>query len=358
MKITFLSFYSGHLQRGAENFVHELASHLGTSHEVTLIQSGPNNRGGTRYKVKTIPFEINWQEKDQRMYAARRFFVDYWSRKVAKFTWQALKIISPSDIVIPVDSGWESFLVRLWAYKNNSKMVITGHSGMGWDDRVNLLCRPDTFVTLSNFQLAWANKNGFGVPVVKIPNGIDLETFSPKIKPAKLNLPKPVIICVAALEENKRIDLLIKAVAKLKEGSLLLLGDGPDKKKLLSLGDNLLPGRLKQLKVSYEKIPSYYRAADVFTLPTVPREPFGLVYLEAMACGIPVVAPSDPIRREIVGEGGLLVDLENPVLYAEALDAAIKKSWNGSPRSQAQKYSWDRVVKEYEALFYSLAPGK
>nr|AIA89301.1 Glycos_transf_1 [uncultured Nostoc sp.] len=65
--------------------------------------------------------------------------------------------------------------------------------------------------------------------------------------------------------------------------------------------------------------------ADVFALPSL-GEPFGIVYVEAMAAGLPVVAPDDNIRREIIGEAGILCNCKIAKEFANALDRAMNKS--------------------------------
>jgi glycosyltransferase involved in cell wall biosynthesis len=207
---------------------------------------------------------------------------------------------------------------------------------------------------LTAFQKQWAERNGLGVRTVQIPNGVDLEKFGRKVKPAKVALPRPVILCVAALEAGKRIDLTIRAVAGLKKGSLLVAGDGADKEKLLALGEKMLPGRFRILQAPHERTPAYYAAADLFTMVPVPCEAFGIVYLEAMAAGLPVVAPDDPIRREIVGRGGLYVNPESTEEYSRALDEALRVRWGDVPRRQAEKFSWDKIAVNYERLFRAL----
>ncbi len=353
MNIIFVSFYSGHVDRGAEVVVSELAQRLGKKHAITVIQSGPRRKTNTNYETIILPFAIDLSKKDQRMHLKKRFFLDKWSILIGKFTYMVLPKLSHADVVVPVDGGWEALLIRLWAWKNYSKVVITGHSGPKWDDRINLLVHPDAFVALTNFQSSWARKNGLGTKVVKIPNGVDLASFSPKGKPTSVNLPRPVIIAVGALEKTKRLDLVIKALAKVKKGSLLILGDGPEKETLSKLAQKLIPERFKIEKVPHDQIPRFYRSADLFTLPAAPWEPFGLVYLEAMATNLPIVAPLDPVRKEIIGDGGLLTDVQDPSAYAATIEKALKRNWGNHPRRQAEKFSWDKVAGQYDRLFRS-----
>lgn len=335
--------------------MHELAKRLGERHDVTLIQSDLAVGKGVPYKTKVVPFTIDWTVRDQRVSVKRRLFIDYWSRLIGRFAYKAVPGLDRSDIVVPVDGNWESILTRLWAWLVGAKVVITGHSGKGWDDRINLLTRPDRFVALSHHQAKWAGRNGFGVKVVVIPNGVDLEKFSSRIEGRSIKLPRPVVLCVGGTEPNKRLDLVIKAVSRMRKGSLLIIGDGVSRQEVVGLGERLLPGRFMHLSmVSRGEMPSFYAAADVFTLPTVPWEPFGLVYLEAMASGLPVVAPDDPIRREIVGGAGLFVDPKDTEAYAETIERALVTKWGNKPREQASKFSWDKVAEQYEQLFYSL----
>jgi len=140
---------------------------------------------------------------------------------------------------------------------------------------------------------------------------------------------------------NKQIDLTIQAAAKLNRASLLILGDGPLKKDLLTLGERLLgKERFLLIRAEREKIAGYYRAADIFTLVSKSGEAFGNVYLEAMACNLPVVATDDATRHEIVGQAGLFVNPNNIPDYAKALGYALEIKFNSKPREQAEKFSW------------------
>lgn len=358
MKITFLSFYSGHNQRGAEVVISELAERLSRDNQVQVFQSGKQTPQHSKVKRYVIPSTSDFGPRRSNLSLSRRLFLNHESRLISKFAQKVFSQIGPTDIIVPIDGGWEAFLTRLWAWKTYSKVVITGHSGKGWDDRINLLTHPDAFVALTESQKIWATKNGFGTRIVKIPNGVDTVAFNPSVRPALINLPHPVILCVGALEKNKRPDLVIQAVSRLKRGSLLLVGDGEDKSDIVALGRKLLGSRFSQIVTDHHEIPRYYTAADLFTLPTVPWEPFGLVFLEAMACGRPVVAPGDEIRREIIGNAGIFVDPKDTTAYADALNKALTTSWGTKPRKQAEKFSWETVSAKYEDLFRSLVGNR
>jgi glycosyltransferase involved in cell wall biosynthesis len=101
-------------------------------------------------------------------------------------------------------------------------------------------------------------------------------------------------------------------------------------------------------------MPQVYRCADVFTLVSKTTESFGNVFVEAMASGLPVIATNDPIRKEIVGDAGVLIDPTNTDEYVKALETALKTNWSDKPRIQAEKFSWDEIAKKYEELFKNI----
>jgi glycosyltransferase involved in cell wall biosynthesis len=80
------------------------------------------------------------------------------------------------------------------------------------------------------------------------------------------------------------------------------------------------------------------------------REAFGIVYLEALASNLAVVAPNDLARQEIVGQAGILIDPDNISQYANALAKALSRKWNNIPRTQAEKFSWQIVGDKYLKL--------
>ncbi len=350
MKIAFLSFYSGVVYRGVETFVHELSNGLvQLGHDVTVYQIGgvlPN----AKYKTISIDTRVDWNKKGSYIP-----FVNYYCLRIKKFTHKVLKVIDKdTDIIFPTNGQWQSVLCSLWAKWNKKKIVIAGQSGPGLDDRINILTFPDRFVGLTEFQKKWAEKTNSFVKSVKIPNGASLKNFETKGESLQLKLKRPVILCVSALVDWKRLDLIIKAVSKIKEGTLVLVGKGDQENKLQKLGDKFLSNRFKILSFEHKDMPKVYKSADLFTFPTVPWESFGIVLVEAMACGLPVVATDDPIRREIVGDAGLFVDPTDTSAYMKAIEIALNTNWGEKPRKQAEKFDWDKIAKQYEELFNSL----
>lgn len=336
MKIAFINIYQGAVERGAETFVSEVSGHLSKRCEVTVLGFAvkPQQRWPIIWRAYMDPFGIQ----------------TFW------YTLKLLpKIIKEKyDVVVPVNGGWQPALVRLVTWVYGGKMVISGQSGIGWDDRNNLWCFPNCFVALSKHAQIWAKKANPLVRVETIPNGVDVDRFALEKKRVDFGLERPIILCVAALVGSKRLDLVVRAIGKLKKGSLLLVGKGEEEEELKNLGKKLLGKRFKVTSFSHKDMPKVYKSADLFTFPTNPNESFGIVMVEAMASGLPIVANDDPIRREIVGDAGVFVDPNDTVKYSQSLRDALKKRWGETPLKQSRKFDWDKIAGQYEKLFIDL----
>jgi len=306
-KIAFLNIYQGKVNRGAETYVSELSRRLSKEYEVDIIS------------------DVNY-----------------------------LKLLTTRyDVIIPTNGRLQALITRLITWAKGEKMIVSGQSGIGADDKWNLLCMPDIFIGISEYAAKWAKKFNPLVRVAYIPNGVDLDKFNQKTKSIKIDLPHPVVLSVGALESGKRLDLLIKAVSKTK-ASLLLVGKGKLESEFLKMGDELLPGRFKIMSFTHEDMPGVYGGCNLFSYPTVAWESFGIVMAEAMASNIPVVATDDPIRRGIVGDAGLFVDPSDTDKYAQTLEKALSMKWGNKPRIQAEKFSWDDIARQYCKLIDSI----
>lgn len=316
MKIAFLNRHQNKVERGAETFVRELSSRLSNKHQVDVL-SGSD------------------ADSLQKVLAGKY------------------------DIVIPINGRLQSLKISLARLVSRYKLLITGHSGIGRDDIWNIaVVRPDIFVALTDYMAEWAKKWAWGSKIVKIPNGIDLDRFSPAGEKIELDLPKPIILSVGALVWYKYHDRVIKAVSEIKEGSVLIVGEGPLKSNIEQLGKKLLGNRFKICRFNYKDMPKVYRSCDLFSLPSWDREAFGIVYLEAMASGLGVVAPDDQSRREIVGDAGILTDVNNQTEYTKTINSALNIDWSKKARDQAEKFSWDKIAEAYEVLMLSMVKPK
>lgn len=175
------------------------------------------------------------------------------------------------------------------------------------------------------------------------------------------------ILFLSRLHPKKGVDLLIEAVARIKQGipAVQLLLAGPGDAAYVDYLRRLVRGRKADESVEFlgmvqgDVKTSLYQAADVFVLPTR-QENFGLVLVEAMACGAPVITTrGTDIWREVERGGGRIVELS----VAAIADELVKASKNEDLRAAGARgrefvYDWldtDRVSAAYEAMYIEAA---
>ncbi len=202
-----------------------------------------------------------------------------------------------------------------------------------------------------------------------IPNGVDVHHYQPdgplrtEFKDDRLN-----IFFVGRLEERKGVGDLIRACALVKKDfpgfRLIIAGPGIRLRYYYQMlakslvGDNVVFTDY----VPFNELPKYYRTADIFCAPATGGESFGIVLIEAMASGTPVVATSIPGYASVLTDGqeGLLARPENPRSLADALlrllndrQARLKMAQNGL--ATAEQYSWENVSRRVLEYYLSLS---
>ncbi|MGD9891738.1 MAG: glycosyltransferase family 4 protein [Dehalococcoidia bacterium] len=201
-----------------------------------------------------------------------------------------------------------------------------------------------------------------------IPNGVDVERFAtPVPRPATpVGEQQPYILFVGRLEERKGLPTLIEAFALLKRNHptlrLVVVGDGGRRAgyeqwvKDHGLGDVHFAGR-----ASASDLAGYYQHAAVYCAPNTGNESFGIVLLEAMAAGCPVVATDIEGFASVItdGDDGLLVPPRNPGAMADALarvldDPVVAQRLITNGRRCVVQYDWpavtERVLTYYRCL--------
>lgn len=357
IKIAFMIPGLGRIKRGSEVFPTVLAEKLSSEFDVTIFALQKNHSlaktswaidRNNAFLKKIFELFLPFNK------LINRYFY-YWPTEVECLTFSLSllpKLLKDKyDVIFPV-SIWGVMMARLIRALKGTKIIYLNHGGA---ENFILKQRPDIFVPWTPDLLDWARKNHLKVKSVLMPIGIDFSRFSSQITPVKLALEKPIILCVAALTPYKRIHLTIQAVAKLEKGSLLLLGEGELKQELEKLGKKLLgPKRFLLTAVPFDRMPSFYAAADVFTLASTTEEANAAACLEAMACNLPIVTINDERRRLLIGQGGILCDVEDIDLYARTLALALKRNFGDLPKNQARKNELGEVTKQYSSLIKSL----
>jgi len=364
MKIALLHYYSGLASRGTETFVHELANTLAKENQVVVFQAGTPLKNA-HYQVSKISLFTSRETSSvlPETHILKRLFLDSVKFKQLLFTLQCLPglLRFKPNVIYPTDSGWQALICSILARLIGAKLVISGHSGPGWDDRWNLLVKPQLFVAFTQHQLQWAKKATIWQQrFCVVSSGVDLTRFKDAGKKMKLGLEKPIILMVAASTPAKRVEQGIKAIASLKVGSLLLLGTGPLDERVNKLGYRLLgEKRFFHTLADQTRISDYYRAADAFALCSDSSEAFGTAYLEALATGLPIVATDDESRRQILGDAGVyLKNVDDEVEYAKAITQVLKSKspLREKALARAKKFSWDKIGTSYQREFKKLFP--
>lgn len=351
MKILVLNINQDTVLRGAEIFWENLKKQLEKRGvEVKIISK---SKSVVQNKSQNLLFKI-----------LRRFYLDFYSISVLFFTLKNIVRIKKEkpDIVIPTNGGWQTVVVRLIQQTgliDKGKIVIIGHAGIGHDEEFNLRFHgADLFIALTKEQEMWAENVNFNIKVQYIPNGVDTVMFTPEGERYDYKLEKPIFLTVASLEKYKNIEKTIEAVSSLGKGSLVILRSGEEDNNVKTLCDEKLKGKYFLSKINHRDLPKYYRGANVFTLVSGRQEAFGLVYLEALACGLPVVATNDAKRQKIIGDAGIFVDPNNLEEYKSALMKAVIVNWGEKPACQAEKFSWEKTGKQYFSVFTNLSNKK
>jgi len=194
---------------------------------------------------------------------------------------------------------------------------------------------------------------------VCIPNGFDKKKFYPLNKEVcrdKLNLPKnkKIIFSLSNLIERKgykySIESISRVIKKKKDILYLIGGSGPLKDKLQKqiVDSNLQDGVRLVGSIPDDKLNLWMNACDLFVLPSL-SESFGIVQIEALACGKPVVATKNGGSEEIITskDYGLLCEPANPEDLAEKILIGLDKKWDKNKiLNYSTKFMWSKITKE------------
>jgi len=206
--------------------------------------------------------------------------------------------------------------------------------------------------------------------IVVVPELIDLQAWSAVAAARGLPAEPPAILSVAHMYPRKNLGLLLRACACLRRTGVpfqaWLVGDGPCRREWERLRDRLeLRSAVHFLgTVPRRELEARYRQAALFCLPSR-QEGFGIVFLEAMACGIPVVAARAAAVPETVAEGevGLLVHPDDPDELAEALAALLRdrgrrRAMGAAGQARVEQYGADRVAHRFVTEVESALSGR
>jgi phosphatidylinositol alpha-1,6-mannosyltransferase len=219
-------------------------------------------------------------------------------------------------------------------------------------------------------------------PVEPLPAGVAADVYHPAVDGGPVRGrhglgTAPVCVCVSRLVPRKGQDRLVQAwprvVARVPEARLLVVGGGPDERRLRRLAAASPAADRIHLtgEVAWEELPAHYAAGDVFAMPCRTRwlgldlEALGVVFLEAAAAGLPVVAGRSGGAPETVVEDvtGTVVDGRRPGPVGRAVadllaDPRRARAMGAAGRRRVEaEFAWDAVVARLEKLLAEAAAG-
>jgi phosphatidylinositol alpha-mannosyltransferase len=196
-----------------------------------------------------------------------------------------------------------------------------------------------------------------------VPNGIDVNRFAkPAARPQDMPPDRPNVLYVGRLEPRKGVEYLVHAMAAVQRAGsrarLVVVGDGPDREDLEASARRTGVSATFVGRVSDDALPGYYRAADIVCAPALGDESFGLVLLEAMAAGRPIVATRIAGYAELLEGRGLarLVDAGDAAALAREISSLLDNPDEASAlaaraAARAREYDWGAIANRLDEIY-------
>ncbi len=372
MKIALVSPYDYPYPGGVtEHIVHLESQFTSRGHHVSILApSSTKERDATPENVYKIGSVVSVPANGSM---ARISLSLRLSGKVKRIleeqSFDVVHLHEPLAPALPLTVLWHSQAVNIGTFHRYGGTDLMYYYGRPilrrWFNRL------DGRIAVSEPARRFVSRN-FKAKYIIIPNGIDIGAYGSHLKPfPEFTDDKLNILFVGRLEKRKGYSYLLRAFLRAKEQfpNIRLIAVGPfnDSAKLRfemfakshSLFDTHLVGF-----VSKEDLARYYRTCDIFCAPSTGGESFGIILLEAMASGKPIVASDIDGYRQVIehGKEGLLVPPKDDKALAEALltllkDAQMRKRMGATGLATVQQYSWDsiatRILDYYRAVLHA-----
>jgi glycosyltransferase involved in cell wall biosynthesis len=237
----------------------------------------------------------------------------------------------------------------------------------------NLTRRMDRLIAVSDVSRELFEPH-FPGPWQVIPNGIDADLFRPLRAGERRPDGPPRILYVGRLEPRNALDVLLEALVLLRRGGhdviVQAVGDGPMRERFEAMARDLgVADRVEWLGPRLGDRPRLYREATVFACPCLIAS-FGVVLLEALASGTPIVATDNIGFRQVIRDGmpASFVPPREPAALAEGITALLddpdrRREWGERGRRLAEeRYAWPNVAaaveRVYEEVLHQNGPGR
>lgn len=262
---------------------------------------------------------------------------------------------------------------------SNAPVIATFHA---WSDRrlaytatravlKPVLHRLDAMIAVSPAAAEYHSES-LGLPLggfEVIPNGVNVSRFA-DARPFSTMQEQQNLLFVGRLEPRKGVTQLIRAFVIMKtthpDLRLYIVGEGPEREAAQALVSGPLRTDVVFLgRVGDDELPRFFRSCTVFVSPALSGESFGIVLIEAMAAGRPVVASNIPGYRSVLRDGvnGRLVPPDDPAALARAVSALLDNPHLSDAlavegRSDVNQYEWTTVTDRVRTIYQRVAEGR
>lgn len=364
MKICFYNVTASFIPGGLETYCWEMGRALARrGHHVAIVAG---NRGEPRHsevELVRFPFRIeqswpNFGTRFRRLMERLSFAWGGGLKHLVEGSYDAIIINKPFDFPV------------LWLARKRGMQARTLFRSGGTDfflgDRL-FADVIDHWVSTSRYNAAQI-ENRYQRSVKVISNGVDTDLFQPSSDVStkeKFRLPQDArfIVSVGRLVGWKGLQVIIAALAGLpKDVHYLVAGEGPEQQQLATQAHELgLDDRVHFVgRVAHADLPRLLNLATLFAQPSIGEEAFGISLVEAMACGLPVLASDNGGMKEIVvsGETGELLPAGNAAAWQRSLTALLENNSRAAAMGEAARrravehFTWAANAAQVEKLLF------
>lgn len=361
MKIALLCSGLGHVDRGHEIFARDLFEMLKGSLDITLFKGGGQSANGERVidniprnspllaevKMAVSPKWTSAAQEQERLRVETETFAYASLRPLLEGAYDVIHCLEQEVCNI--------LYAHRHIFARTPKIVFSNGGAILARD----LPRCDFVQEHTDYNLSRSARS----KAFMIPHGVDRKLFHPGVKTdfrKEHGIPSDafVVITVGTIcYWHKRMDYVIREVAAVPGAYLVIVGqECADTEQILALGREMMGDRIIFTRMPHDELPRAYAAADVFVLGSL-FETFGIVYIEAMAMGLPVICTNHVNQQSIVKDG-IFVDMSKAGSLSGALSQAkpamLESLRVKGPENVAQHYDLtllrQRYIEQYRRI--------
>jgi len=366
MKILFFNRWVGVHSGGTETHLLELAKRLsGLGDQVSILTREGQRLGELGSAIRVIRVSKTFRESDHSYDDFRVYFYTLIYMIKSFLILLRLRLKGERFDLLSVHFAVEAIIARLYRVLTGVPFIFVLEGYTPLEGRTAGFA--DERIAISHFE-AGVYKKRHGLESKVLYVGVDIDRFSidkqngDRIrKRLGLRDQEILILSVCRLEPRKDLVTLIEAAkrlkAKAKKVKFVIAGDGILKKEIAQM---IKAGGLQDYVlmvgfVSDQELPLYYAAADIFLL-TSKEEWFGIVFLEAMAAGLPVIATDTDACPEVVDGCGLFFKKSDPLDLSVKIDQMcenrrLRDELSGKSRERAKDFDWKKRILDYQEAY-------